>query len=55
MKEGRLVAEGTPADVLTTERLSDVFGIVAHIDHDAGGMILAPVALADGTKREARQ
>jgi iron complex transport system ATP-binding protein len=51
MKEGRLAAEGTPADVLTPERLGEVFGIVAHIDHDAGGMILAPVALAN---REAR-
>jgi iron complex transport system ATP-binding protein len=46
MKEGRLAAEGTPADVLTPERLGEVFGIVAHIDHDTGGMILAPVALA---------
>jgi iron complex transport system ATP-binding protein len=51
MKEGRLAAEGTPAEVLTPERLGEVFGIVAHIDHDAGGMILAPVALAN---REAR-
>jgi iron complex transport system ATP-binding protein len=51
MKEGRLAAEGRPADVLTAERLDEVFGIVAHIDHDAGGMILAPVALA---KRETR-
>ncbi|MBN9077014.1 MAG: ABC transporter [Rhizobiales bacterium 65-79] len=55
MKEGRLVAEGAPADVLTAERLGEVFGILAHIDHDAGGMILAPVALAGGTAhREAR-
>jgi iron complex transport system ATP-binding protein len=56
LKEGRLAAEGPPADVLTPERLIDVFGVVAHIDHDEGGMILAPVALAGGTaNREARR
>jgi iron complex transport system ATP-binding protein len=56
MKEGRLAAEGTPAYVLTPERLGEVFGIVAHIDHDAGGMILAPVALANAAgTREARR
>jgi iron complex transport system ATP-binding protein len=56
MKEGRLAAEGTPAEVLTPGRLGEVFGILAHIDHDAGGMILAPVALAGGTEnREARR
>jgi hypothetical protein len=37
--------------VLTPERLGEVFGIVAHIDHDAGGMILAPVALANSEAR----
>jgi hypothetical protein len=42
--------------VLTAERLDQVFGILAHVDHDAGGMILAPVALAGGTaNREARR
>jgi iron complex transport system ATP-binding protein len=56
MKEGRLAAEGPPADVLTPERLGDVFGVVAHIDYDAGGMILAPVALAGRTaNHEARR
>ena len=56
MKEGRLAAEGTPVEVLTADRLREVFGIVAHIDHDEGGMILAPVALAgQAANREARR
>lgn len=56
MRDGRLVAEGTPAEVLTPARLREVFGIVAHIDHDGGGMILAPVALAGkATNRETRR
>ncbi len=46
MKDGRLAAEGTPTDVLTADTLREIFGVVAHIGHDAGGMILAPVALA---------
>jgi iron complex transport system ATP-binding protein len=52
MKEGCLAAEGTPADVLTPASLGDVFGILAHIDHDEGGMILAPVALAQEAGRK---
>jgi iron complex transport system ATP-binding protein len=56
MRDGSVAAEGAPADVLTAERLRDVFGIVAHIDHDEAGMILAPVALADqAANREARR
>ncbi|MFC4059006.1 ABC transporter ATP-binding protein [Planomonospora corallina] len=34
---GRLIAGGTPQEVLTTERLRDVFGVDAHLDHDALG------------------
>ena len=56
MRDGSVAAEGAPADVLTAERLRDVFGIVAHIDHDEAGMILAPVALADqAANHEARR
>ncbi|MBT2514167.1 ABC transporter ATP-binding protein [Arthrobacter sp. ISL-30] len=31
MKDGRIVAQGTPADVVTPERLRDVFGLDAHV------------------------
>lgn len=31
MKDGRIVAQGTPAEVVTPERLRDVFGLEAHV------------------------
>jgi iron complex transport system ATP-binding protein len=31
MKDGRIVAQGTPAEVVTPERLHDVFGLDAHV------------------------
>ncbi|MGQ2908648.1 MAG: ABC transporter ATP-binding protein [Aliihoeflea sp.] len=46
MAEGRIVAEGRPADIMTGERLRQVFGITAHIAHDECGMIFAPTGLA---------
>lgn len=32
MKEGRIIADGTPADTLTAERLADIYGIKARVD-----------------------
>jgi iron complex transport system ATP-binding protein len=46
LKDGRVAVEGTPADVLTEHWLREVFNIAAHIGHDAGGLILTPIALA---------
>jgi iron complex transport system ATP-binding protein len=46
MAQGRIVAEGKPADIMTGERLREVFGITAHIAHDECGMIFAPTGLA---------
>jgi len=38
LQHGRIVAEGTPAEVLTAELLASVFGVAALIDaHPAGG------------------
>ncbi|MET9092458.1 ABC transporter ATP-binding protein [Streptomyces cyaneofuscatus] len=34
MKEGRIVAEGAPRDVLTEEMLAEVFGLRARVRHD---------------------
>ncbi len=47
MSQGRIVAEGKPADIMTGERLRDVFGITAHIAHDGCGLIFAPTGLAE--------
>ena len=42
---GRIVADGTPAQVLTDEALATVYGVRAHRDHAAGGMIVQPITL----------
>ncbi|GAA2088609.1 hypothetical protein GCM10009801_52400 [Streptomyces albiaxialis] len=34
MKEGRLVAEGSPSEVVTSELLDDCFGLKAHVFED---------------------
>ena len=39
MKEGQIVADGSPADTLTPERLSHVFGIEARVDRTAQGAV----------------
>ncbi len=45
LDHGRIVADGPPVAVLTAERLAEVYGIEAHIDHDANGLIIAPTRL----------
>ncbi len=52
MQSGAIVADGEPAEVLTKERLRDVYGIEAHIGRDADGPLVVPIALArNGEKR----
>ncbi|MEO0366785.1 MAG: ABC transporter ATP-binding protein, partial [Pseudomonadota bacterium] len=34
MQDGRVVAEGTPADTLSVERLAEVYGVRASVDGD---------------------
>lgn len=43
MAGGRIEAEGTPREVLTTERLATVFGVRGHVrtDPDTGGLVLS--------------
>ena len=48
MKDGRVAAEGIPAQVMTETMLRDVYGINAEIGHDACGMWLAPLGLTQG-------
>lgn len=42
--EGELVADGAPAEVLTAERLSAVYGITAMIDAADGAPVIVPLA-----------
>jgi ABC-type cobalamin/Fe3+-siderophores transport system ATPase subunit len=50
MKEGRIVAAGTPAQLLTPERLEEVFGIEAQVMRDpvTGSPLVVPVASLQG-------
>lgn len=45
LHEGRIVADGAPAAVLTRERLRDVYGIEAYLQPSEQGLIVQPVAL----------
>ena len=38
LADGRLVADGTPADVFTPARLRSVFGVEADVERDAAGL-----------------
>lgn len=49
LKDGRVAAEGTPAETMTAATLRTVFGITAWIDRDACGLVLAPTGLAGGS------
>jgi iron complex transport system ATP-binding protein len=40
---GRLVADGTPAEVLTAERLRTVYGIAALVDTSNGAPVIVPL------------
>jgi iron complex transport system ATP-binding protein len=44
--EGRLVADGAPLDVLTPERLTDVYHIRARIEAEGGRALIVPMAKA---------
>jgi iron complex transport system ATP-binding protein len=48
MHRGRLVATGTPAEVLTVERLRAVYGIEAQVRQEASGLGVVPIGLAEG-------
>ena len=37
MKNGRIFAEGTPAETLTSQMMEDVYGVRAHIGNDEHG------------------
>lgn len=50
LKEGRLIAEGQPDQVITPETLAQVYGVEGRIEHCSRGM---PQVMIDGLVREA--
>jgi iron complex transport system ATP-binding protein len=44
LDKGRLVADGTPADVLTPERLAAVYGVEAYRAETPHGLVVTPIA-----------
>ena len=47
LRDGRIAAEGKPADVITPDLLASAFGISAEITTDAGGLTVTPIALTE--------
>jgi len=45
LKQGRVLAEGTPADVLTEARLAEGFGITAYHAETADGPVFQPLSV----------
>ena len=54
MAKGRIVADGAPREVLSAERLADVYGIRAHFGEAEGGMVLQPLDLVESQVRRTR-
>jgi iron complex transport system ATP-binding protein len=46
LDKGRVVAEGPPQEVLTPQRLRDVYGVEAFTAEAAGGPVILPIDLA---------
>jgi iron complex transport system ATP-binding protein len=42
---GRIVADGTPAEVLTARTLRDVYGVEAFFGETSGGLVVQPLDL----------
>lgn len=49
MDKGRIVANGTPQDVLTSDNLRDVFGVSAHLQHTDAGLVFQPLDVISGS------
>ncbi len=47
LSAGRLVADGAPWEVLTEDRLREVFGITAHFAETADGPVFQPLAVVE--------
>jgi iron complex transport system ATP-binding protein len=44
---GRIVADGTPEDVLITENIASVFGVTAHFQHTEQGTVFQPLEVLE--------
>ncbi|MEM7058800.1 MAG: ABC transporter ATP-binding protein [Pseudomonadota bacterium] len=44
MDQGRVVADGAPAEVLTPDRLRAIYGITAHVADTPDGLIILPLS-----------
>jgi ABC-type cobalamin/Fe3+-siderophores transport system ATPase subunit len=55
MKQGRIVAAGTPTELLTPQRVQEVFGIQAQVIQDpvTGSPLVVPVASLQGASNDA--
>jgi iron complex transport system ATP-binding protein len=53
LDRGRLVADGAPEAVLTSDNLAQVYGIEVHLDWGAGGPVVQPVARLAGRAPDA--
>ena len=55
MKDGAIVAEGAPAEVITAETVGTVFGLACHVIPDplTGTPLVLPIPAAQGTSRDA--
>ena len=51
LSEGRIAADGPPQDVLTLERMAQVFGIHAYFKQTEDGPVFQPLSVLDGEGR----
>lgn len=45
LAEGRIIADGTPSEVLTKDNLADVYGVTAHVSETEDGLAVFPTGL----------
>jgi iron complex transport system ATP-binding protein len=50
LEAGRIVADASPDDALSPERLAAVYGVTAHVSRDPDGLVLMPTGLVDERK-----
>jgi len=52
MKDGRVVAQGLPQEVITRESVKDIYGVHVIVGHEEGaGIYIVPVGIGTSTRR----